>query len=87
MARIRFPLRRTADGARISDMPVAEAERILREASGAVVGGGAQQAAAVADVQPAVEQAVAVAAPRVVCTRCSMFSFSTLIQKHVASAS
>lgn len=40
VARISFPPRRTADGARISDMPVAEAQRVLAELTAAASGGG-----------------------------------------------
>lgn len=39
VARISFPPRRTADGSRISAMPVAEAQRVLAELAAAAAGG------------------------------------------------
>lgn len=72
VARIKFPPRRTADGSRISAMPVAEAERVLAELTGGVSGAAqlaveqvsvAPQAVAPPQAVPAPQKISAAAAP------------------------
>lgn len=68
VARIKFPPRRTADGSRISAMPVAEAERVLAELAGGLISGAAQPVAQVAVAPQAVAPPQAVATPQKVLT-------------------